>query len=68
VRLYIEQAQVRVVKDKADALTVPAAAITEVSYGQDVHRRAGAAIGLAVVSFGGRCSWRSPSRRSTMWA
>ena len=26
--------------------------ITEVSYGQDVHRRVGAAIGLAVVSLG----------------
>ncbi len=32
--------------------TVPAAAVTEISYGQDVHRRVGAAIGLAVVSFG----------------
>jgi hypothetical protein len=27
-------------------------AVTEISYGQDVHRRVGAAIGLAVVSFG----------------
>ena len=31
---------------------IPAAAITEISYGQDVHRRIGAAIGLAVISFG----------------
>ena len=31
---------------------LPATAITEISYGQDVHRRVGAAIGLAVVSFG----------------
>ncbi len=31
---------------------IPAAAITEISYGQDVHRHIGAAIGLAVVSFG----------------
>ena len=31
---------------------MPASAITEISYGQDVHRRVGAAIGLAVVSFG----------------
>jgi CxxC motif-containing protein (DUF1111 family) len=31
---------------------IPACAITEISYGQDVHRRVGAAIGLAVVSFG----------------
>jgi hypothetical protein len=26
--------------------------VTEISYGQDVHRRVGAAIGLAVVSLG----------------
>jgi hypothetical protein len=32
--------------------TVPAAAVTEVSYGQDVHRRIGTAIGLAVISLG----------------
>jgi hypothetical protein len=31
---------------------VPASAITEISYGQDVHRRVGAAIGVAVVSLG----------------
>jgi hypothetical protein len=31
---------------------IPASAITDISYGQDVHRRVGAAIGLAVVSFG----------------
>ena len=31
---------------------IPASAITEITYGQDVHRRVGAAIGLAVVSFG----------------
>jgi hypothetical protein len=26
--------------------------VTEISYGQDVHRRVGAAIGVALVSFG----------------
>jgi hypothetical protein len=31
---------------------IPAAAITEISYGQDVHRRIGTAIGLAVISLG----------------
>ena len=35
-----------------DVVVIPASAITEISYGQDVHRRVGAAIGLAVVSFG----------------
>ncbi len=48
----IDQTQVRLVKDKKDLVTVPSSSITEISYGQDVHRRVGAAIGLAVVSFG----------------
>ena len=52
VKLYIEPTQVRIVKDKADVMVIPASSITEVSYGQDVHRRVGAAIGLAVVSLG----------------
>jgi len=33
-------------------VTIPASSVTEISYGQDVHRRIGAAIGLATVSFG----------------
>jgi hypothetical protein len=52
VKLYIESNQVRLVKDKTDITTIPASSITEISYGQDVHRRVGAAIGLAVVSLG----------------
>ena len=52
VKLLIEDTQVRLVRSKQDVLVIPVAAITEVSYGQDVHRRVGAAIGLAVVSFG----------------
>ena len=39
-------------KGKEDVMSIPAASITEISYGQDVHRRVGAAIGLALVSFG----------------
>jgi hypothetical protein len=52
MRLFIEQDKVRFVRDGKDVITVPASAITEVSYGQDVHRRVGTAIGLAVVSLG----------------
>ena len=48
----IEQAQVRLIKDKKDLVIIPASSITEISYGQDVHRRIGTAIGLAVFSFG----------------
>ena len=52
VRLVIDANQIRLVKDKSEVLVVPASAVTDISYGQDVHRRVGAAIGLAVVSFG----------------
>lgn len=52
MKLFIEANQIRLVKDNQDVVTVPATSVTEISYGQDVHRRVGAAIGLAVVSFG----------------
>ena len=52
MKLFIDASQVRLVNDKTEVITIPASAITEISYGQDVHRRVGAAIGLAVVSFG----------------
>ena len=31
---------------------IPASAVTEISYGQDVHRRVGAAIGIGLFTFG----------------
>jgi hypothetical protein len=52
LHLYIEQEKVRFVRDGKEVAAVPTSAITEISYGQDVHRRVGTAIGLAVVSFG----------------
>src|SRR5580704_9795407 len=52
MKLYIEANQIRLVRDKADVIVIPAASVTEISYGQDVHRRVGAAIGLAVVTLG----------------
>ena len=53
LRLHLDGTQIRVTdKNGSDLLDVPAASVTEISYGQDVHRRVGAAIGLAVVSFG----------------
>jgi hypothetical protein len=52
IHMSIEQDKVRFFKDGKDLVVVPASAITEISYGQDVHRRVGTAIGLAVVSFG----------------
>lgn len=43
---------IRIRKGSEEIVSIPAAAITEISYGQDVHRRVGAAIGAAVVSLG----------------
>ena len=44
--------QLRFMQGRKQVLTIPASAVTEISYGQDVHRRVGAAVGLALVSFG----------------
>ena len=52
LKLIIDPTQIRLMRDKTEAITIPVGAITEISYGLDVHRRVGAAIGLAVVSFG----------------
>jgi CxxC motif-containing protein (DUF1111 family) len=52
VKLYFDSSQIRLVKDKKDVVLVPASAVTEISYGQDVHRRVGAAIGVAVFTLG----------------
>ncbi len=65
MRLYIDSNKIRLVKDnkaEGEVLVIPAAAVTEISYGQDVHRRVGAAIGLAVISWvsGHSCCWQNP--------
>jgi hypothetical protein len=52
LKMYLEGDHIRFAKAKQDVLVLPAASITEISYGQDVHRRVGTAIGLAVVSLG----------------
>jgi len=52
MKLYIDGTNIRIMKGKDQIALVPASAVTEISYGQDVHRRVGAAIGVAVVSFG----------------
>lgn len=51
VRLFIGNS-IRIAHDKADVISIPSNAVTEISYGQDVHRRIGTAIGLAVISLG----------------
>jgi hypothetical protein len=52
MKLFIDANQIRIMKDKKEVVIIPAASVTEISYGQDVHRRIGTAIGLAVVSLG----------------
>jgi hypothetical protein len=52
LKLIVNSSTITLVKDKAEIATIPSSAVTEISYGQDVHRRVGAAIGLAVISFG----------------
>ena len=52
LELVVSTTSISFVKDKSEIVSIPASAITEISYGQDVHRRVGAAIGLAVVSLG----------------
>jgi hypothetical protein len=52
VKIYIEGNHVRFTKDKADVVTISAASITEISYGQDVHRRVGTAVAVGVFTLG----------------
>ena len=52
VKLFIGQDKIRIAHDHDDLVAIPVAAVTEISYGQDVHRRVGTAIGLAVFSLG----------------
>jgi len=52
MRIFIDGSNIRIMKEKTEIVVIPALAVTEISYGQDVHRRVGAAIGVAVVSLG----------------
>jgi hypothetical protein len=52
MKLYIEPTKLRLESGEDNIAEIPVASITEISYGQDVHRRVGTAIGLAVISLG----------------
>lgn len=52
VKLYFDQQAISLAKNKTELLKLPPSAILEISYGQDVHRRVGAAIGIGVVTLG----------------
>ena len=50
--LFINTDRVRLERNKNEALNIATSAITEVSYGQEVHRRIGTAAGVAVFTLG----------------
>jgi len=52
LRLYFDSREIRIMDDKTVVATLVPSTVQEISYGQNVHRRVGAAIGLAVISFG----------------
>jgi CxxC motif-containing protein (DUF1111 family) len=52
LRMYIDANQIRLLKGKEEVMTIPATAITEISYGQDVHRRIGTAVAVGMLTLG----------------
>ena len=52
MKLFIDQNQIRFVEGKKDVVTIPASAVTEISYGQDVHRRIGTAVAVGIFTLG----------------
>lgn len=52
IKLHLETTNIRIEKDGKDLAMVPASSVTEISYGQDVHRRVGAAVGVGVFTLG----------------
>jgi hypothetical protein len=48
----VDSNRIRFTDGNREVLVIPTSAVADITYGQDVHRRVGAAIGLAVVSFG----------------
>jgi hypothetical protein len=52
MKLFLDGDRIRILKGDKEVEVIPASAVTEISYGQDVHRRVGAAIGVAVFTLG----------------
>ncbi len=51
MKLFLDSDKIRLTC-KGDQTVILTSSVTEVNYGQEVHRRIGTAVGLAVVSFG----------------
>jgi hypothetical protein len=52
LHMYIAQDKIKFMEKDKEIASISTSSVTEITYGQDVHRRVGAAIGLAMVSFG----------------
>jgi hypothetical protein len=52
LKMFIDRDQVRLLNGKSEIVSIPATAITEISYGQDVHRRVGTAVVVGVFTLG----------------
>jgi hypothetical protein len=52
VKLFIDGDKIRILRDKFEIASIPAASVTEISYGQDVHRRIGTAVAVGVFTLG----------------
>ncbi len=52
MKMVIEGDKIKFFNGAKELATVPASAITEISYGQDVHRRVGSAVAVATVTLG----------------
>ena len=52
MHLVIQGSNIDLMKGSTQIALIPADAVTEISYGQDVHRRVGAAIGIGVFTLG----------------
>jgi hypothetical protein len=54
LKMYIESSEIRLMDEKGKTVltTVVPSSVTEVSYGQDVHRRVGTAVAIGVFTLG----------------
>lgn len=53
LKLVVSGTEIKITNKKGESLlTIPPSAVTDLSYGQEVHRRIGTAAGLAVLSLG----------------
>jgi hypothetical protein len=52
VKLVIDGDKIKFMDGSKELVTVPASAVTEISYGQDVHRRVGSAVAIGAFTLG----------------